>query len=129
MRRLLIAVFAFSVLLMTFQKDMSERLIFGSFLSIGYFYSAKLLRFKASPFLDFTSNVLYIVPGVFAYYMVTGLMPPPVVLAASTLHAWAMHLFSAIQDIEWDRKVDLVTTAVLVGERASMLLCLVYLLR
>lgn len=126
LRRLIIAIFAFSILLMAFQKNMGERLIFGFFLFLAYFYSARPLRFKASPFLDFASNVLYIVPGVFAYYMVTGLIPPPLVLAASSLHAWAMHLFSAIPDIEWDRKVNLVTTAVLVGERASMVLCLAF---
>ncbi len=126
LRRILIAIFSCSVLLLILQKNMGERLIFGSFLFLAYFYSAKPLRFKASPFLDFASNVLYIFPGVFAYYMVTGLMPPPVVLVASSLHAWAMHLFSAIPDIEWDRKVDLTTTAVLVGEQASMLLCLVF---
>ena len=124
LRRLLTAILALSTALILFQKNMGERLIFGSFLFLSYFYSARPLRFKAVPFLDSASNILYALPGVFAYYQVTGLPPPSLVLLAAFLHTSAMHLFSAIPDIEWDSKAGLVTTAVLIGERASMLLCL-----
>jgi len=124
LRRLLTAVIALSVALLFFQKNVGERLIFGSFFFLSYFYSAGPLRLKAVPFLDFSSNVLYALPGVFAYFQVTGLLPPSLVVLAAFLHTSAMHLFSAIPDIEWDRSAGLVTTAVLIGERASMLLCL-----
>lgn len=124
LKRLLKAILIFSVVLLFFQKNVGERLIFGSFLFLSYFYSARPLRFKAVPFLDFSSNVLYALPGVFAYYQVKGLPPPGLVVVAAFLHTSAMHLFSAIPDIEWDRSAGLVTTAVLIGERASMLLCL-----
>ena len=124
LRKLLMAILVFSVALLFFQKNMGERLIFGSFLFLSYFYSAKPFRFKAIPFLDFSSNVLYTLPGVFAYYQVTGFPPPGLVVVAAFLHTSAMHLFSAIPDIEWDRSAGLVTTAVLIGDRVSMLLCL-----
>lgn len=124
LRRLLTVLIFISASLLLFQKNMGERIIFGSFLFLSYFYSARPLRFKAVPFLDFASNVLYALPGVFAYYQVTGLPPPSLVLIAAFLHTSAMHLFSAIPDIEWDRRARLVSTAVLIGGRASMLLCL-----
>jgi 4-hydroxybenzoate polyprenyltransferase len=124
LKRLLKAILIFSVVLLFFQKNVGEWLIFGSFLFLSYFYSARPLRFKAVQFLDFSSNVLYALPGVFAYYQVKGLPPPGLVVVAAFLHTSAMHLFSAIPDIEWDRSAGLVTTAVLLGERASMLLCL-----
>lgn len=126
LRRLLAVTLALSAVLMLLQKSPGERLIFGAFLFLSYSYSAKPLRFKAVPFLDFASNILYALPGVFAYHQVTGLMPPPVVLVAAFLHTSAMHLFSAIPDIEWDVKANLITTAVLIGEEASMLLCLAF---
>jgi 4-hydroxybenzoate polyprenyltransferase len=37
-----------------------------------------------------------------------------------------MQLFSAIPDIEADRKANLKTTAVVAGEKASLILCLIF---
>jgi len=88
LRKLLMAILVFSVALLFFQKNMGERLIFGSFLFLSYFYSAKPFRFKAIPFLDFSSNVLYTLPGVFAYYQVTGFPPPGLV-------GWSRRPFSS----------------------------------
>ena len=109
---------------MVFQKNWGERIIFGVFLFLSYFYSAKPFRFKTVPLLDSASNVLYALPGVFAYYQVTGALPPQNVMLAAFLHSSAMHLFSAIPDIEYDRKVNLKTTAVLLGVKVSTFLCL-----
>ena len=124
LRNILIAVGVLSLALLPFQKDNTERLIFSGFLFLSYFYSAKPLRFKAVPFLDSASNILYALPGVFAYIQVTGRLPPTLIILAAFLHTSAMHLFSAVPDIEFDRKVNLKTTAVLLGERVSLLLCL-----
>ncbi len=128
-RRALVSLLAVSMglsaLFLLLQKDLAERLIFSSFLFLGYFYSARPLRFKAVPFLDLSSNFLYAVPGVFGYYQVTGSLPPWIIILVAFLHTSAMQLFSAIPDIEYDERAGLTTTAVLLGEKASMLLCLV----
>lgn len=122
----LIATAALSIFLITFQKNLGERIIFSSFLFLSYFYSAEPLRFKATPFLDFSSNFLFALPGIFAYYQVAGELPPLTVITAAFFHTSAMHLFSAIPDIKYDMKAKVDTTAVLLGEKVSIFLCLVF---
>lgn len=111
------------ILLMGFQQDMTATLILGLFLALCFFYSAPPTRFKAHPFIDSISNVLYIVPGVLGYYHVTGMIPETQPLLALALWTWAMHLFSAVPDIESDARADLKTTAVTLGKKQSLLLC------
>ena len=85
-------------------QDFNERLIFGIFLFLSYFYSAKPIRFKDKPFLDFSSNYLYVMPGIFGFYLVSGSMPALIILVGAYMHISAMHIFSAIPDIEFDKK-------------------------
>jgi len=65
-------------------------------------------------------------PGVLAYHLASGELPSIWLVAAGFLHIAAMHLFSAIPDIECDRQAGITTTAVLIGKRASLLLCLLF---
>ena len=124
LKKILMIILAFSLILIIFQGDMIERSIFLSFLFLSYFYSAKPLRFKSIPFLDFMSNMLYIVPGIFAYYLVTSEIPPLLIILAGFAHISAMHVFSAIPDISYDKKAGIPTTAVVLKEKKSLLLCL-----
>lgn len=125
LRTVLFAVTVLSVFLL-FLQDTGARLIFLSFLGLAYFYSAPPLRFKQIPFLDFSSNMLYIMPGIFGFYLASGTFPPLVLVAAGFLHIAAMHLFSAIPDIACDRQAGITTTAVLLGRNASLGLCLFF---
>lgn len=126
LKKILLLIFGFSLLLMVFQKDMIERSIFISFLFLSYFYSAEPIRFKSIPFLDFMSNMLYIVPGIFAYYLVTSELPPLLIILAGFAHISAMHVFSAIPDISYDKKAGIPTTAVVLKKKRSLLLCLFF---
>jgi 4-hydroxybenzoate polyprenyltransferase len=125
LRTLLLAMSGLSLFLL-FLQDASARLIFLAFLFLAYFYSAPPLRFKQIPFLDFSSNMLYIMPGIFGFYLASGIFPPLLLVAAGYLHIAAMHLFSAIPDIEFDRRAGITTTAVLLGRNVSLALCLVF---
>ncbi|MEP6703732.1 MAG: prenyltransferase, partial [Acidobacteriota bacterium] len=69
-----------------------------AFLSLSIFYSAPPIRAKAIPWLDSIFNFLYIVPGIFAYQLLTGGFPAVSVLAAAGLWTAAMHAYSAIPD-------------------------------
>ena len=125
-KRLLKAIYlvtGFSLILMIFQ-DLPEKIIFTVFLLLSYFYSAKPLRFKDKPFVDFSSNYLYIMPGIFAYYLVSHSLPSALILIGAYLHISAMHIFSAIPDIKYDKSAGITTTPVFIGERASLILCL-----
>lgn len=119
------SVLGLSAALMLFQDNMQRALLI-LFLALSFFYSVPPLRLKARPILDFGSNMLYIMPGILAYHMASGDLPSWPLVAAGFLHISAMHLFSAIPDIECDRKAGLLTTAVLLGERASLTLCLAF---
>ena len=122
---LLTVVTAASLLLLLLQ-DWTERAIFSGFLLFSYAYSAPPLRFKERPLLDFSSNILYLMPGIFGYYLASGTMPPVLFLAAGFCHVAAMHIFSAIPDIEYDRAAGITTTPVRIGRQASLLLCLLF---
>lgn len=109
--------------ILSLQPKIESQLIFTLFLLLSFFYSAPPLRFKARPFLDFSSNILYVLPGILAYYQVRELFPSLVVIVALFCWTSAMHLFSAIPDIIADKKADLQTTAVILGQKNSLLLC------
>ncbi|NYB51966.1 MAG: prenyltransferase [Methanobacteriaceae archaeon] len=122
---IIITVAGLSLVLMLFQDNL-ERIIFAGFLFLSYFYSAPPLRFKDKPFLDFSSNYLYIMPGIFAYYLASHTVPPLIYMLGAFMHISAMHIFSAIPDIEYDRKAGINTTPVFIGMRPSLLLCLIF---
>lgn len=123
--RLLSLIAAGSLVLLLFQ-DWTERAVFLAFLGLSYFYSARPLRFKEIPFLDFSANTLYIMPGIFGYYLARGDLPPLLFVLGGYFHISAMHIFSALPDIEYDRSAGITTTAVLLGKRASLVLCTLF---
>ena len=123
--RILKLIAGLSLVMLPFMRSNGERAIFILFLFLSYFYSAKPLRFKERPILDSASNLLYILPGVQAYYWVTGTLPPSLILVAGVLHSFAMHLFSAIPDIKYDKNTGITTSAVFFGRKISLIICLI----
>ncbi len=97
---------------------------FVSFLFYSIFYSAPPIRAKAKPFLDSIFNVLYIMPGIFAFAMITRTQPPNAVFIAGGLWTAAMHAYSAIPDIDADRRSGLSTIATVLGSTGTHLFCL-----
>ncbi len=93
------------------------------FVLLGAEYSAPPARFKTTPLLDSLSNGLYVVPAMAAYATVAGTQPPIVAVIGAWCWAMAMHTFSAIPDIEPDRRAGIRTTATLLGERATYAYC------
>lgn len=124
LRTINFSILGISVMLLLLQNTILQKIIFGLFVFLSYFYSAEPLRFKDKPILDSTSNFLYILPGVFAYFLASGKLPNSIILLAGFLHTFAMHLFSAIPDIEFDKKTGINTTAVIIGRNVSLLVCL-----
>lgn len=93
------------------------------FLVLGYAYSAPPLRLKTTPPLDSASNGLYVLPGAAAYAALAGRHPPALALAGGWLWAMAMHTFSAVPDIDADRRAGIRTTATALGERTTLAYC------
>lgn len=94
------------------------------FLFFSIFYSAPPIRAKTKPFLDSIFNILYVFPGIFAFYLISGKFPSVLVIFAAGLWTFAMHAYSAIPDIEADRRAELQTVATKIGADATLLLCL-----
>jgi len=88
-------------------------------------YSAPPLRLKTRPPLDSVSNGLYVLPGAAAYAAVAGTAPPTLAVLGGWLWTMAMHTFSAVPDIEPDRRAGIRTTATELGERATLSYCAV----
>lgn len=96
---------------------------FAGFLLLATAYSAPPFRFKTTPFLDSLSNGLYILPGAGVYAALAGTPPPTLVLVGAWLWTMAMHTFSAVPDIEPDRRAGIRTTATVLGARGALTYC------
>ncbi|NHN58171.1 MULTISPECIES: prenyltransferase [Halorussus] len=94
-----------------------------AFLVLGYAYSAPPFRLKTVPPLDSVSNGLYVLPGAAAFVAVAGRQPPALALVGGWLWAMAMHTFSAVPDVEPDRRAGIRTTATVLGTGGALAYC------
>lgn len=93
------------------------------FLLLSYYYSAPPLRFKKRPFIDSLSNILYGIPAFIGFMQLQANFPHLHIVMITLLWTTAMHLYSAIPDIDYDKKAGIQTTAVFIGKRKSLWLC------
>ncbi len=94
-----------------------------TFIFLSLFYSSPPIRAKTKPIVDSAFNILYIMPGVFAYAITTSKLPPIDLIIAGGLWTAAMQAYSAIPDIEADKKAGLSTIATLFGEYGTLAIC------
>lgn len=118
----ILASVLFSFPLFLFGNQISVTLLF-IFFFLAFFYSANPLRFKTKPILDFMSNVLYAFPGFIGYALLTNSYPSFLVFFAAACWTGAMHLFSAVVDIDADRKARIQTSATFFGRQRSLIIC------
>lgn len=115
--------YTLSFAMLVLQKNIIDSSLFTLFLVLSIIYSTPPIRLKAKPFLDFSSNILYALPGFLAYHQITNTVPPLTIIIAAFCWTGAMHLFSAIPDILVDKKAGIMTTAVYLGQKKSLILC------
>lgn len=113
-----------SILMIAIQPTFVGMLLFIVFLLLSGFYSIPPIRFKARAFFDFASNIHYAIPAFLAYFHLTGSLPPISVWIAAFCWTGAMHVFSAIPDIIPDKKSGVITTAVVLGKKRALILCI-----
>lgn len=97
-----------------------------AFYFFGVFYSLEPIRAKSKPIIDSIFNVLYILPGLFGYLNFNSGHLADInvwLFLAATFWCMAMHTFSAIPDIEADKKAGLNTTAVLLKSKGALVYC------
>jgi 4-hydroxybenzoate polyprenyltransferase len=103
---------------------------------LSWFYSVEPIRFKKRIFIDGISNVLYIITptiliGLMQWYSSFGDITPAFWMWFGAAWFWciAMHCFSAIPDIDADKKAWLNTTAIFLWKKWSLIYCaILYLL-
>ena len=93
------------------------------FLVTGVGYSAPPIRAKAKPFLDTLFNSLYVFPAFVSYGILTGKFPPLALFLAATAWCMAMHAYSAIPDIDADKRAKIATVATVLGTNGTLLFC------
>ncbi len=93
------------------------------FLFLSILYSAPPIRAKAIPIVDSMFNSLYFMPGIFAYGIMTGELPPATAMIAAFLWTMAMHAYSAIPDIQADKEAKVETVATLLRREGTLFFC------
>ena len=106
-----------------FYLSVFPKILFAIFLMLGIGYSLPPIRFKAKPYVDSLSNILYAVPAFVGIYQIRNDVLTFYIFLAALCWTAAMHLFSAVPDIQADKKAGLRTTAVVLGYRKSLFVC------
>ncbi len=123
-----ISLFNIPILFLAFVSFAAAWISIGGFLFFSIFYSAPPIRAKTKPFLDSAFNILYVFPGIFGYYLMANKLPPIHIIIAAGCWTAAMHAYSAIPDIEADRRAGLKTIASVLGPFGTLAICsLLYL--
>ncbi len=112
---------------MLFMLPQSELLlgsiIFSLFLFFGLGYSLPPIRAKSVPLVDSVFNILYLLPGLFSFMLLTGTLPPWNIVISGLCWVMGMHVYSAVLDIVSDAKAGLWTTATVLGQQGALYWC------
>jgi len=112
-----------SIAILVIQTSAAASITMMVFLILTICYSTPPIRLKARPFLDSASNSLYACPLIIGYAQNTGKLPGVEIIAAAIFWTSAMHLLSAIPDINSDKAALLKTSATQLGTSGSLLVC------
>ena len=96
------------------------------FFLFNIFYSLPPVRIKAIPFFDSLSNGLfYVTPGIIGYFAAGGKVLWWLPVLSGALWSSVMQAYSAIPDIEADRKAGISTIATVLETKKTLYACLV----
>jgi len=127
---LIIAVLIIPFLLLFFVVNNPTKIALAVFLFTGIFYSAPPIRAKSKPPLDVLfSAVIYVSPALVGFFVTGNTNIEWLAVLGGLIWAFAMQTYSAVPDIDADKKADVNTLATLLGEKNALWFCLVcYLL-
>ncbi|NND93486.1 MAG: prenyltransferase [Flavobacteriales bacterium] len=95
------------------------------FFFTGYFYSALPLRAKVRPPLDILfSSIIYTSPALVGYFATGHTSVEWFAVIGGLLWSFGMQTYSAVPDIEADRKACINTLATVLGQNRSLVFCL-----
>ena len=95
------------------------------FLFTGIFYSATPIRAKSKPPLDVLfSAIIYVSPAAVGYFVTGQTNIEWLAVIGGLIWAFAMQTYSAVPDIDADKKAGVHTLATLFGEKNALWFCL-----
>ena len=95
------------------------------FLFTGLFYSARPIRAKSKPPLDVLfSAIIYVSPALVGFFITGNTNIQWLAVVGGLIWAAGMQTYSAIPDIEADKKAGVNTLAIMLGENKSLWFCL-----
>lgn len=96
------------------------------FLFTGLFYSASPIRAKSKPPLDVVfSAIIYVSPALVGFFITGNTNIQWLAVVGGLIWAFGMQTYSAIPDIDADRKSGVNTLAVILGEKKALWFCLI----
>jgi 4-hydroxybenzoate polyprenyltransferase len=96
------------------------------FFFTGLFYSASPIRAKSKPPLDVLfSAIIYVSPALVGFLITGNTNIHWLAVLGGLIWAFGMQTYSAIPDIEADRKAEVNTLAIMLGEQKALWFCLV----
>lgn len=125
LKKWLIFATILSAVLIFFQPSFLTAGILIAFLFGAIGYSVPPLRFKDRVLVDSFSNGFYVLPGFLGYAVFVESLSSVIFMIACWAWAMAMHLYSAIPDIKYDKSAGIKTTAVWLGATKSYYVCFV----
>jgi 4-hydroxybenzoate polyprenyltransferase len=96
------------------------------FLFTGAFYSATPIRAKSKPPLDVLfSAIIYVSPALVGFFITGNTNIEWLAVFGGLIWAFGMQTYSAVPDIEADKKAGVNTLAIMLGEKNALWFCLV----
>jgi 4-hydroxybenzoate polyprenyltransferase len=96
------------------------------FLFTGLFYSATPIRAKSKPPLDVLfSAIIYVSPALVGFFITGNTNIEWLAVFGGLIWAFGMQTYSAVPDIEADKKAGVNTLAIMLGEKNALWFCLV----
>jgi 4-hydroxybenzoate polyprenyltransferase len=122
---LIIVLLLLPFLPLFFMVNLPAKLALLLFLFTGLFYSARPIRAKSKPPLDVLfSAVIYVTPALVGFFITGNTNIEWLAVLGGLIWAFGMQTYSAIPDIEADKKAGVNTLAIMLGEQKSFWFCL-----
>ena len=113
-------------LLLFFVVNIPTKIALIVFLFTGIFYSATPIRAKSKPPLDVLfSAIIYVSPAVVGFFVTGNTNIEWLAVLGGLVWAFGMQTYSAVPDIDADKKAGVNTLATLLGEKKALWFCLV----
>ncbi|SDS70134.1 4-hydroxybenzoate polyprenyltransferase [Formosa sp. Hel1_31_208] len=113
-------------LLLFFVVNIPTKIALVVFLFTGIFYSATPIRAKSKPPLDVLfSAIIYVSPAVVGFFVTGNTHIEWLAVLGGLVWAFGMQTYSAVPDIDADKKAGVNTLATLLGEKKALWFCLV----